>query len=217
MGDDFSTHQVFVGSGDALAIRNRIIAAIGDYFEKLGFRRIPKETETSRSLVVGLPSRWISIGDKAGSTQWQDWEAFCEFSATVSDVAPVVDISMDDSCAIKLCLYRDGRLVDQFANQAHSIFSDFSSPDEAAFFAGQPELWFDFLLDAKDITLLGEVWMQGGSAETILNWTKHLLGFDNDVEGSGYTYDADGVPYGGNWDDERIEGIDVLHFLKDGS
>lgn len=221
MGADFSSHRVFVGSGDAGRRRDAVLVALRRFFKQNGFDEVAAETNADRSVVVGPAGRWIFVGDTAGSTPSSDSGAFDSLSLALSSQAPVVATKMSDSAAIHFYLYRYGQLSDKFGN-ADFPCNRFASEDVAANFRGRPRLWADLLMDKGLLPTLHAAWVQEweGDAEDILITTATLLGWDPEYLWIGYTHDDEGVPV--KYDEflrrfeTNLAGFDEFYFARVG-
>src|SRR5262245_18138746 len=145
MGTDFSNHQLFVGAADPARLRADIVAELKRLMSRNGLKEAANEEDASRSFVIGPAERWVFIGDSAGSTETADPDGFDAVSAALSLLSPTVALNMSDTAAVHFSLYRYGKLVDRFGNAAFP-FNRFPTPEEAAAYRGQPELWSDLLL-----------------------------------------------------------------------
>jgi hypothetical protein len=195
MGADFSSHQLFAGSQDALRVRAGLIDLLHSHCRAQGLIAVADEAEADRGFVVGPAERWVFIGDTAGSADLSDQAAFSAASRAVSRIGPVVDIEMSDHAAVRFLLYRDGELIDCFGNLAFPFFA-FRSEDEARAFAGDPEQWRDLLCDPGRIADLRGAWTQGVETDAggILDATAELFGWNPLLAWIGYTYDNEGIP-----------------------
>jgi hypothetical protein len=219
MGADFRTRWFFAGDSDIANLRAAAVDRLRTGMLELGFQEVAREEEAERNLVVGPASRWVFIGDSAGSTEWVDPDGFEALSSALSTLGPVVDVLMSDSAAVHFHLHRQGRTVDRFGNAAFPFYR-FASEEEAAPYRGKPELWADLLLSSDDVVALRSAWVQEWRAGEILAETSRLLGWDQRLLYVGYTFDDEGIPtkydeflrYSG----VELAAFDEYHFKRPG-
>jgi len=215
MGADFSSHQVFCGDVEHEASRVSVTNAMAGFLLSSDYVPAQGEEDADRNFVIGPAGRWLHIGDSAGSTDYADPEGFAAVSRAVSFLYPVVDIMMSDSAAIHFYLYRNGAAADKYGNMDFPFFR-FTTDEAAREYQGHPDLWADLLLKGNHVNDLRDAWTQWGgwSADTILDKTVALLGWQPELVHVGYTYDMEGVPM--KWDEylEDEEGVDLSAFQE---
>lgn len=209
MGDDHCSRMVFAARSDAAALRLAIVGRVTSHLLTHGLVPVPARTEESRNIVVGPPDRWIFVGDSAGTT-FSDEPAFIELSASLSTLAPVVEVFMEDSCVLRLNLYRDGKRVDRVADR-QGLFKPFASPDEARAYAGRPELWLDLVANPaspqddpapsvadwedSSMRVIRAAWSASRPAVDRLYELEAIFGFGGHAW-CGFTNDSEGIPDG---------------------
>jgi hypothetical protein len=215
MGDDFRSHQVFLGKRDRKEFQmclqaeikrslmlsgyieaendccysNTAIDADCDDFELNALLNV---TDECRHIAIAETGNWFCVYDSSGSGEEADPQAFEDLSLQLSNLAPVVDVSMDDSAAVHFYLYRAGRKVDQFANRK-CVWANWDNEEEEERHRGQPEQWVDLIASSTGAAALRLAWL-GADAVEILAQTAQVLGWDQVLSTAGYTIDYDGVP-----------------------
>lgn len=215
MSTDFSSHRLFAGTKDSRRVCDAVVGELRRYFQRLGLDEVVSDEWADRSFVIRTAGRWIFLGDSAGSTDTCDSSAFDALSRVLSNPAPVVDVKMCDSATVHFYLYRKGEVVDRFGNGKFP-FMAFSTKEEAAPYAGKPELWADLLLDPASVPTLRKAWVQRWDASNILSSTAALFGWEPELLWLGYTHDDEGcgMKYDEYLQRRRInmDGFQELHF-----
>lgn len=231
MGDDHCSRMVFAARADASALRLAIVGRVTSHLLMRGLAPVPARTGDSRNIVVGPPDRWIFVGDSAG-TAFSDEPAFTELSASLSTLAPVVEVFMEDSAVLRLNLYRDGNRADRVADRK-GLFRPFASPDEARAYAGRPELWLDLVADPasphdghaasvagreeSSMRAIRAAWSPSRPAVDRLYELEAIFGFAGHAW-SGFTNDSEGIPDGpADWNECSSPGrpFTELRFARD--
>ena len=192
MGDDFSNHQIFVGDVEPQAFRRDFMKHLHNALQHQGYDAVQNPEAANRALAVGKTERWICLYDSAGSGDITDSTHFAPLSQALSKFASVVDIHMDDSCAVHFYLYENGEKMDRFGN-SKSTWARWESDEERISFQRKPLLWQRFLQNARDEKLQRETW-DDGEATTILDETARLFGWNEIYCKANLTIDYEGVP-----------------------
>jgi hypothetical protein len=213
MGFDYSNHHVFSGDDSAYATREAVVRCISS----LSAHTTTTGEDADRSIVVGPPTRWIFVGDSAGSTEDADPSAFDSLSNSLSFIAPTLSVKMSDSAIVHLLLYEHGRLVDKFGNGKFPWFY-FQSAEESEPFRGDVARWKRFLLSIDDADALREVWTPRGDACAIVEQTARLFGIHRELMQCGYSVfdESDEIKYSDWLDEETRNGMsfDEYHFVE---
>ena len=210
MGFDFRNHHIFVGPQDPSIVRSAIIERI----KQLPGELVENENEANRSIVVGPPTRWIFVGDSAGSTERFDGAAFDNLSREFSEIAPTVDFLFGDSSVVHIRLYEASVLIDQFGNGRFPIYR-FRNEEQAAPFYGDVDRWQHLLLESRRPQELRRIWDQKGDATQIISETSALFGMNSELALAGYTIfnEADEIRYDAYLSEEvlRLGNFDEYH------
>ena len=192
MGDDFSNHQIFAGQHPPDEFRNRLVAHLKTCLHDDGFVETFNPEAATRTFAIGHAKKWICIYDSFGSGDTANPKEFVNLSKLLSQLAPVVDIHMDDSCAVHFRLYENGDEIDRYGNM-RGVASHWESAAERLSFLGKTPLWLPFLDDQNDEVLLRETW-DNHNATAILKRTAQLIGWNETFCFGGFTVDYDGIP-----------------------
>lgn len=191
MGDDYSNHQMFAGGQDPDEFRQSFIRHLKECLSLSGFEeRIAQEA--TRAIAVGPSEKWLCVYDSSGNGDDANPAQFTALSLQLSRFAPVVDIHMDDSCAVHFHLYENGQESDRFGN-IKNVINRWDSEEERLSFRGKTDLWRRFLCDQDSEKTLRRTWDEE-CATTILSQTAQLLGWNETLCESGFTIDYDGIP-----------------------
>ncbi len=212
MGWDFANHQIFAGS-ETLGLRPRVLDHLDGFMAERGYTVVNSWDNACRTLAIGPAQRWLCLYDSCGTGDDVDSEEFEALSVRLSELAPLVDIHMDDSTAVHFYLLRAGQVADRYGN-IYSIFPQWPSKEVEDAHRGRPELWTDLLMDSMSEADLRRAW-QGANTTEIMSRTAAVLGWDPKLCEAGYTVDYEGIPeyYRDHFTDAPFE-VDLSGFVE---
>ena len=215
MGSDYSTLQLFTDKTPPAIARQRLIKAVVAQLSAEGFQPIAQKTQHHNRVVVIGPAEdrpWLSIYDSCGSLD-EDSEfkllynhrEFVALARNMSaQIGPVVRISVNDGCALKLMLFSDGEQVDQYADQptiGEGMYLGGWSEKKQIANRGRPKVWGQYLqLSSAQMKQLRQIWPRFQKdpkvyTGRILSNTAQLLGWNRHLARTGYAIGADGIPF----------------------
>jgi hypothetical protein len=212
MGYDYGSIHIFAGTESSERIRSCIMQRICDLIPS----RVSTEIESTRSIVVGPPDRWIFVGDTASATEDGDPDGFDLLVKELSAIAPTLAIHMSDSACVHFYLYHQRELIDKFGTGKFPFFP-FDSEDEAMSFRGIEQRWQPFTLNVDGPAQLRSVWDANHDADGMVVSTANILGIDPELAGCGFTiFDESEEIYYRDWlegDPILLKRFDELYFM----
>lgn len=169
----------------------------------IGCMEVASDAAADRSFVIGPPGRWLLLGDSADALDYERLQLPAkvgdDLSATLSELAPLVEVLGSDSHTYRLRLFENGALRDTFQN-GEFPFDPFESAAAAAPLAGSPDRWRHLLLPGRTVDELRGVFAQSirgiewPSRRHGLQWSMcQLLGLPERLVEVGYTWNPEGV------------------------
>ena len=190
MGSDFGYLKVHSGGQPSTVTHDALLKTLNAYFVSEGMTA-SDEAQANRSVVVGPPDLWIHVGFSADSAEREDPSASERLTKFLSESFLIATVGVSDSTAIQMSLYRGGDIIDKFSNG--DTWGGFSTPEMAAEFRGDPELWTR-LAGVPDMGhYLRSVWNPDKDVDDILDETSDILGWDTRLSEVGYSHNDDGI------------------------
>jgi hypothetical protein len=190
MNDDFAHMQVFLGDGAPAAPHRQLLDELPKLLHSMGWASCSLDQATRR-LRVAAADRWTVVTDDRLAPFADGTSAASDFEEVVSELAlplsrrwPVVALRLAGGRALTLLLFRDGALVDRYANRprAEERWSDDAARQAHA---GSPEAWADLLGTRRNASRLERIWGVSAAAEQVLPQTAEIVGWQLAAGGAG--------------------------------
>ncbi len=183
MIEDFAHMQVFLGDGAPSAPHAKLTSELPRTLAVLGWESSSLD-RASRRLEVGLAERWTGIRDERLAPFVQADTFIGDFEEVVSELAlplsvrwPVAALRLAGGEALAMLLFRDGAIVDRYANRPSADLR-WEDDELRRAHAGSPEAWAGLLGSRRNVSRLERVWGISTAAEQVLPQTAEIVGWD---------------------------------------